>query len=320
VTARAGSTLAPGVVPALLVVYLVWGSTYLAIRLAIETLPGFTMAGTRFLLAGALLLAWGLWRGGELGTWRQLATTVGIGALLLLGGNGGVVWAQHRINSGAAALLVAIEPVWVALLAPLVTGAVRPGWRTFSGLGLGIAGVAALVIDPAGIDPSRVDPLGALAVVLAALSWALGSLWTVRADLPASRAVATGQQMLAGGVLLALAGASTGEWTRVDPAGFSAASLAAFGYLVVFGSIVAFTAYGFLLRATPPNVVATYAFVNPMVAVVLGWLVAGEPLGWRVAGASALILAALALIFGENGRSARRREATIEEICETPLA
>jgi drug/metabolite transporter (DMT)-like permease len=320
VSSGKASTLAPGVVPALLVVYFVWGSTYLAIRVAIETLPGFTMAGTRFLVAGALLLGWGLWRGGALGTWRQLGTTVGIGALLLLGGNGGVVWAQYRIHSGAAALLVAVEPVWVALLAPVVTGALRPGWRTFSGLAFGIAGVAALVVDPAGIDPSRVDPLGALAVVLAALSWALGSLWTVRADLPASRAVATGQQMLAGGVLLALAGASTGEWTRIDPAGFSAASLAAFGYLVVFGSIVAFSAYGFLLRTAPPNVVATYAFVNPMVAVLLGWMVVGEPLGWRVAGAAALILGALALIFRENRRGGRRRQATLEEICETPLA
>jgi len=319
VTARPAS-LAPGVVPALLVVYLVWGSTYLAIRLAIETLPGFSMAGARFLIAGVLLLGWGLWRGGAIGTWRQLAPAFGIGALLLLGGNGGVVWAEHRISSGAAALLVAIEPVWVALLAPAVTGAKRAGWKTFTGLALGMGGVATLVIDPGGLDRSSVDLWGALAVVLASLSWALGSLWTVRADLPASRAVATGQQMLAGGLLLGLAGGTAGEWQRLDPARFSLPSLAAFAYLVVFGSIVAFSAYSFLLRAAAPSVVATYAFVNPVVAVLLGWLVVDEPLSWRVAGASALILGSLTLIFREHGESARARRRALEEICESPPA
>lgn len=319
---RAVRGLEPGVVPALLVVYFVWGSTYLAIRVAIETLPGFTMAGARFVAAGALLLAWGLARGGRLATKRQLLPTIGIGALLLLGGNGGVVWAEHHISSGTAALLVATEPVWVALLAPIMTGAARAGWRTFVGLALGIAGVGALVVDPSGIDASRVDPWGALAVVVASLSWAVGSLWSVRADLPSSRAASTGQQMLAGGVLLAAFGASTGEWHAVDPSRFSTASLVAFGYLVVFGSIVAFTAYSFLLRAAPPSMVATYAFVNPVVAVVLGWIVLDEPLGWRVAGASILILAAVALIFsepGERGESAAS-SVPIEEICEAPPA
>jgi drug/metabolite transporter (DMT)-like permease len=317
---RRASSLAPGVIPALLVVYLVWGSTYLAIRLAIETLPGFTMAGVRFVIAGALLLGWGLWRGGSLGSWRQLPTTLGIGALLLLGGNGGVVWAEYRISSGAAALLVAVEPVWVALLAPAVTGAARAGWRTYSGLALGIGGVAALVLDPTGLDGSRVDPWGAVAVVVAALSWALGSLWTVRADLPTSRAVATGQQMIAGGLLLAFAGAATGEWAALDATRFSTSSLLAFGYLVVFGSIVAFTAYGFLLRAAPPSVVATYAFVNPVVAVLLGWLIVDESLSWRVAGASVMILGSLSLIFGEHGKGGRPLPTPTEEICEAPPA
>lgn len=319
---RSAATLAPGVIPALLVVYLVWGSTYLAIRLAIETLPGFTMAGARFLIAGAVLFAWGLWRGGRPGSWRQLGPTFGIGALLLLGGNGGVVWAEHRISSGTAALLVAVEPVWIALLAPALTGASRAGWKTFGGLALGIAGVATLVIDPSGLDPTSVDPWGAAAVVFAALSWAIGSLWSVRANLPSSRAVATGQQMVAGGLLLAMAGGATGEWQRLDPARFSVASLLAFGYLVVFGSIVAFSAYGFLLRSTPPSVVATYAFVNPVVAVLLGWAVLDEPLDWRVAGASAMILASVALIFGEHGegRSRAASRAPADELCESPPA
>jgi drug/metabolite transporter (DMT)-like permease len=298
---------AAGLVPALLTVYFVWGSTYLAIRFAIETLPAFSMAGVRFLVAGALLYAWGRWRGGAPPTPVQLLPSLGIGALLLLGGNGGVVWAQHRIPSGAAALLVASEPVWIALLAPLVIAGARAGWRTFAGLALGVGGVAALVLDLEGLPNERIDSLGAMAVVAAALSWAIGSLWTARARLPESRAVATGSQMLLGGTLLTLAGGAAGEWTRIDVAGFSTRSLLAFSYLVVFGSILAFSAYAYLLRVAPPSLVATYAFVNPVVAVWLGWLFAHEPLGWRVGVASLLILGALLLIFGENGVGFARR-------------
>jgi drug/metabolite transporter (DMT)-like permease len=295
---RSAATLALS----LAAVYLVWGSTYLAIRFAIETLPAFTMAGTRFVVAGGLLYAWGRLRGAarpERAHWRPAAL---IGALLLLGGNGGVVWAEHRIPSGVTALLVAVEPVWIALLTPLVVvGARRAGLRVAVGLAAGLAGVAALVIDPTGgVDPSSVDLWGALAVVLAALSWALGSLVSVRARLPASPWIATGMQMLAGGALLLVAGAVSGEWSRVDVASFSMRSLGALAYLVVFGSIVAFTAYAYLLRNARPTVAATYAFVNPVVAVFLGWLFAGEPLTWRVGVASLLILVAVALIFSEK--------------------
>ena len=288
---------------ALFVVYVVWGSTYLAIRVAIETLPGFTMAGVRFLAAGTLLYAWGRMRGGAAPTRAQWRLSAGIGALLLLGGNGGVVWAEHRIDSGVAALLIAIEPVWIALLTPFVLGAARAGWRTALGLALGVAGVAVLVVDPTGSDPTSVDPLGALVVVLSALTWALGSLITVKAELPGARSVAFGAQMLCGGVLLLGAGALAGEWAAVDPARFSGRSLAALAYLVVFGSIAAFTAYGYLLRATPPLVASTYAFVNPLVAVFLGWLLADEAVGGRVGIATVVILGAVALIFrGEAGK------------------
>lgn len=299
--------LTRGVVAALLVVYFVWGSTYLAIRWAIETMPGFSMAGVRFLVAGLVLYGWGRARGGAPPRASHLAPSLGIGALLLLGGNGGVVWAEHRIDSGVAALLVAVEPVWIALLAPLVLRHRRAGWKSLFGLGLGLAGVAALVVDPAGTDSTTVDLAGAVAVLLAALSWALGSLWTVRASLPESRAVATGVQMLAGGALLLLAGGATGEWGRLEAEAISGRSILALGYLVVFGSIVAFTAYGYLLRAAPPGIVATYAFVNPVVAVWLGWLLADERIGWRVGIASFVILAAVGLIFRESGSGARRR-------------
>jgi drug/metabolite transporter (DMT)-like permease len=293
-------------VPALLVIYLVWGSTYLAIRYAIETLPGFTMASTRFILAGLALYLWGRARGGARPTWRQLATSAGIGTLLLLLGNGGVVWAEYRVSSGVTALLIASEPVWVALLTPLILrGSGRIGWRGVAGLALGLLGVAILVVDPKGLDPTSVDPLGAAVILLSSLGWALGSLWSVRAELPASRAVAIGTQMLCGGLVLAVAGALAGEWGAIDPASFSLRSLLALGYLILFGSILAFSAYSYLLRVAPPGLVATYAFVNPVVAVLLGWLLVDEPLGWRVAGAAVPILGALALIFGEHGRGGR---------------
>jgi drug/metabolite transporter (DMT)-like permease len=298
---------------ALLVVYLVWGSTYLAIRVAIETLPGFTMAGVRFLVAGALLFLWGRWRGGAMPTTAQWLRSAGIGALLLLGGNGLVVWSEYRIGSGVAALLVAIEPVWVALLSPLVLGAARASWRTAVGLVLGVGGVAALVIDPSGSDATRADPLGALAVVVATLSWALGSLWTVRADLPKARTVGFGAQMLCGGALLLTTGALSGEWRAIEPTQFSSRSVAALFYLVVFGSIAAFSAYGYLLRTTAPLVASTYAFVNPLVAVALGWLFAGEPVGARLALATALILGAVALIFrDELSKASRSPEPRLE--------
>jgi drug/metabolite transporter (DMT)-like permease len=297
--------LEPGVVAALLTVYLVWGSTYLAIRYAIESLPTFTMAGVRFLVAGAILFGWARARGAPSPRVRHLGPSLGIGALLLLGGNGAVVWAEHRIASGIAALLVAVEPVMIALLAPLVLGHRRIGARGVVALAAGLVGVAILVVDPRGLDPTTVDLAGAGAVVLGAFSWALGSLWSVRAELPGSRAMASALQMLCGGLLLAAAGGAAGEWGSFELEQVSARSLLALAYLVVFGSIVAFSAYAYLMRAAPPSVASTYAFVNPVVAVLLGWALAGEPLNWRVGAASALILTAVALMIRSERRERR---------------
>jgi drug/metabolite transporter (DMT)-like permease len=298
-----------GVALALAVVYVVWGSTYLAIRFAIETLPPFTMAGLRFLLAGGALFAWARATGAPAPRGGHWGPSALIGALLLLGGNGGVVWAELRVPSGVTALLVAIEPVWVALLAPLLLGHRRAGLRVAAGLAAGLLGVAVLVVDPRGLDPSSVDPLGAAVLLAAALSWAIGSLVSLRFELPESRALASGMQMLAGGALLTVLGGAAGEWSRLATGTPSLRSLAAFAYLVLFGSILAFSAYGFLLRAARPTVAATYAFVNPVVAVLLGWALAGEPLGWRVGVASVLILAAVALLISGEGPSRRRAAA-----------
>jgi drug/metabolite transporter (DMT)-like permease len=293
-----GKTLA-----ALLAVYLVWGSTYLAIRFAISSLPTFSMAGVRYLIAGALLYAWGRLRGGARPEAKTLLPIATIGALLLVGGNGLVVWAEHHIASGIAALLIATEPLFVALLVPFFSTAKRPGLRTFAGIGVGLTGVFVLVSGKSGgIAGESIDIVGALAVVGASFFWALGSLYSTRAKLPPSPWISTGSQMLAGGALLTLLGGAAGEWTSFDPAQVTAPALWAFAYLVVFGSIVAFTAYAYLLRNTRPTVVSTYAFVNPIVAVLLGWWIVDEPVTMRVVVAGALILAALLAILYDEPR------------------
>lgn len=303
-----GRTLA-----ALLAVYLVWGSTYLAIRFAITSLPTFSMAGARYLIAGALLYAWGRWRGGKRPEPATLLPIAAIGALLLVGGNGLVVWAEHRIASGIAALLIATEPFWIALLVPFFSSGRRPGPRTFAGIAIGLAGVFVLVGGTSGLGGAEpgggggIDVGGALAVVAASFFWALGSLYSTRAKLPPSPWIATGSQMLAGGALLMLLGGFAGEWTTFEPARVTAPALWAFAYLVVFGSIVAFTAYAYLLRNARPTVVSTYAFVNPIVAVLLGWWIVDEPVSGRVLVAGALILAALlAILYDEPRREAAK--------------
>jgi drug/metabolite transporter (DMT)-like permease len=295
---------------ALLVVYVVWGSTYLAIRIAIETLPPFLMGGVRFLVAGAILYAWSVRRGDVESDapgacqWRAAAI---VGAGLFLGGNGGVVFAEQRIPSGVTALLVATLSLWMALLAWVFYGE-RPTRRAIVGLPLGFAGTA-LLVGPVGT--SGIDPLGAAACLLASLSWAAASLYSRHAPLPARTAVSTGMQMLAGGVWMTAAGFATGELGRVRPETFSTASVVALVYLVVAGSLLAFTAYAWLLRAAPTSLVATYAYVNPVVAVVLGWALAGEPVTPRMAAAGTVIVAAVALIATGSRAQSKRIESTI---------
>jgi drug/metabolite transporter (DMT)-like permease len=271
-------------------VYLFWGSTYLAIRVAVETMPPLIMAGARFLLAGGLLYAWA--RGGqprpEPVQWRSAFI---VGGLLLLGGNGGVVWAERTVPSGMAALMVSSVPLWIALFQ----------WQRVTlptGLGLlgGFAGVAWLV--PAG----KIDPRGAALLGMACVSWALGSLVARTAPFPPSKLLGTSMQMLAGGALQVVAGLAIGEAKEVVAP--SAASWASWGYLVVFGSLFGFVPYIWLLGVRPAAQVATYAYVNPVVAVILGWLILDEPLTGRTLGAAALIVASVAAITVSAGRSA----------------
>ncbi len=284
------------VVAAFAAIYGIWGSTYLAIRFAIETVPPFLMAGARFTVAGTVLYAWARQRGAPRPTGANWAAGAAVGALLLVGGNGGLVWAEQRIPSGLAALLAGLVPLWIVLLDWLRPGGVRPGGVVVAGLAFGFAGMALLVGPGNLIGGQQVDAVGALVVALATLLWAAGSLYSRRAALPASPLLATSLEMLAGGALLLLAAAITGEAARFHPGAVSLRSLLACGYLIVFGSLVGFTAYGWLLREVPAARVSTYAYVNPVVAVVLGWALAGEPLSGRTLAAAAIIVTGVVLI------------------------
>jgi drug/metabolite transporter (DMT)-like permease len=278
-------------------VYLVWGSTYLAIRFAVETLPPLLMAGARFVLAGAILLTWARLREGQgWPTRREWTTGLVSGTFLLLGGNGGVVWAEQRVPSGIAALLVAVVPLWMVLLDWLRPGGHRPRVAVFVGVGLGLVGLG-LLVGPAAIrDGSGSDVVGAAVLVFASLSWAIGSLYVKSAPRASSGTIGAGAQMLAGGLVLLLAGAIAREPSRLDLAHASARSLLGFAYLVTFGSLIGFTAYLYLLGHTTAAKAATYAYVNPVVAVLLGWAIGHESVTRRTILAAAIILAGVAII------------------------
>ena len=291
------------VIAAYATVYVVWGSTYLAIRFAVETIPPFVMAGARFLLAGMLLILWSKWRHGARATasnWRAAAIA---GALLLAGGNGAVVWAEQRVPSGLTALLVASVPLWMVLADWLRPGGKRPSVGVAIGIAVGMAGIAILV-GPGSLGGEHVDPAGAAALVCGSLSWAIGSLYSREADLPANPIFATGMEMFAGGAVLWLVALAAGEWHHLDLAHAASASIGGFIYLVVFGSLVGFTAFAWLLRVSSPAKVSTYAFVNPVIAVLLGWAVAHEPVGPRTMVAAAVIVGAVALITMARGKRA----------------
>ncbi len=288
----------------LLVLYLVWGSTYLGIRIAVQTIPPFLMAGLRFLLAGAVLLGWSALREGRAFAWptrREWRDTFIVGALLLGAGMGMVAWGEQSVPSGIAALMIAVMPVWIAVLGRVFFAERLPRAAIF-GVAIGLLGVAILV-SPSANPSERLDLAGMAALVLSPICWSSGSLFSAhRAKLPARPLVATGGQMLSGAAVLLVAAVVTGEPARVHVEAISAASIGAFAYLTVVGSLVAFTTYVLMLRAAPLPLIATYAYVNPIVAVFLGWVVLSEPLTPRTIVAGAVIVFAVALIITARGR------------------
>ena len=284
-------------IAAFVAVYVIWGSTYLAIRFAVQTLPPLLMASARFVVAGVIVLLWARLRDGA--AWpTRVEWRVGLisGALLLLGGNGGVSWAEQRVPSGIAALLVAIVPVFMVLLEWLRPNGTRPRAAVFAGVGLGLAGLALLVGPDALRGGARSNAIGALVLVLASLSWAAGSLYTKLAPKATSGTMATGTQMLLGGLALFAAAVVAGEPARLDLAHASSSSLIAFLYLLTFGSLIGFTAYVYLLAHTTAAKASTYAYVNPVVAVLLGWAIGHEPVTSRTVLAAAVILGGVAII------------------------
>ena len=285
-------------------VYLVWGSTYLGIRYAIETLPPFLMAGTRFSLAGAILFTWAILNGESIrSSFSQWPKALAIGGLLLLGGNGGVTWAEKYIPSGFAALLITTEPLWVVVLNWALSRK-RPNSKVLLGVFIGMAGVALLVGDglKAGITGSSISFVAVGVSLLASVAWAAGSVYASRYPVKASTSMASGMQMLGGGSLLLVLALAVGDLQRLNLAAASWVSIGAFFYLLVFGSLVGFTAYSYLLRNVSPARAATYAYVNPVVAVLLGWLLAGEPLTLRMLLGGAIIICSVVLIttFGKE--------------------
>jgi drug/metabolite transporter (DMT)-like permease len=282
-------------------VYVIWGSTYLAIRFAIETLPPLLMAGARFTIAGLILLLWSrLVQHAERPSRSDWRTGLVSGALLLLGGNGAVVWAETRVPSGIAALLVAVVPLWMVLLDWWRPGGRRPGAPVFIGVALGLVGLG-LLVGPDAMhggsgNSGGVSTIGAVVLIAGSLSWAIGSLFTKQAPRPTTSINGSGTQMFAGGLWLLAAGTFGGELARLDLAHVTQRSLLGLVYLVLFGSLIGFTAYFYLLSHTTAAKAATYAYVNPVVAVLLGWAFAHEPLTMRTIIAAAVILAGVAII------------------------
>jgi len=311
-TERAGAATAPRshIVVAFAAVYVIWGSTYLAIRYAVETIPPFLMGGTRFLIAGMILYAWSRRRGAAptRAQWRAAAVT---GILLLVGGNGAVIWSEQHVASGLVALIVAIVPLWMVTLDWLRPGGTRPGRAVFVGLALGLAGLA-LLIGPEAFGSrgsSGIDVRAALVPVFGALLWAFGSIFSRYAPRPKSSPMATGMQMLAGGAAFLIVSVIAGEPRHFSIAAVTTPSLIGYLYLLTFGSLLGFTAYIYLLGATTSAKAATYAYVNPVVAVILGWAVAGEPFTPRMLVAAAIILGAVALITLASAKRATQAPA-----------
>jgi drug/metabolite transporter (DMT)-like permease len=294
----------PAVVVALGTVYVVWGSTYLAIKYTVATLPPFLAMGSRFVLAGAVLAVAVLGLRGRSAfrmTRGQALTAAAVGLFLLVGGNGVLAVAEQDIDSGLAALIIAGTPLWVVLLRALLHD--RPSAATVGGLGLGIVGVAVLLLP--GLSGARdLGPL--LLVCLSSVLWAVGTVLSTRRPMPADPFVTTVVEMAAGGAAMLLLGTLGGEWGRLDIAASSAESWIAYVYLILVGSLVGYSAYVWLLANAPLSLVTTYAYVNPAVAVGLGALFLGEPLTVYVLVGGSVIIAAVALVITSESRGRRR--------------
>ena len=282
---------------ALIALYIVWGSTYLGIRIAIETIPPFFHAGVRFLISGLILIIWQRSAGHALPTRKQWISTAIIGSLLLLGGNGLVAWAEQFIPSGIAALIISSSPMFLVIGEAIRPNGVKPNWQGIVGILIGFAGIF-ILIGPSEISGSatKLNPLGIAALLAAELFWSTGSIYSKSVDLPKSSLMNTGAQMLMGSISLFIVSLVSGELHGWDITAVSARSLYGLSYLILVGSLVGFVSYGWLLQNAPISLVSTYAYVNPIVAVFLGTWLASEPLEPRIWLAAGIIVGSVIFI------------------------
>jgi drug/metabolite transporter (DMT)-like permease len=278
-------------------IYLIWGSTYLVIRFAIETIPPFLMSGSRYFVAGALLIAWTWAKGCPIPTFKQWRDGSIAGTLMLFMGTSAITWAEQWVPSSIAALLAAMVPVWLIIFSWVQT---RPTWRVFTGLIVGFTGVGLLVANGRGYANEPLDVVGVAVTVGATLCWALGSLFSRRANKTDSAMMTVGIQMSCAGFLIFVFALIRGEGTEFQLSQVSASSWLAWTYLTIFGSLIAFTSYVWLLQASTPARVSTYAFVNPLIAVVLGCTLGAEPFSLKLLASTALIVVAVYLIISHQ--------------------
>jgi len=278
------------------IIYLVWGSTFLAIRVGVAEVPPFLLAGMRFLIAGAVLYGWVRATGTPSPTLREWGSATLLAVLIFVGDYGLVFWAERRVPSGITAVMMATIPVFMTLSEILIMKTQRLTFRLGAALLVGIGGVVVLVSRSANFGDAPVDTRGAAALIVGAISWAVGSTLTRKVALPSSKAMSSGAQMLAGGVLLTLTAAALGEFNGFQVQAVSLKAWLALVYLIIAGSIIAFTAYVWLIHHESPTKVGTHAYVNPVVAVVLGYLLLGEPIGPRTILGTVFVLVSVVVI------------------------
>jgi len=282
---------------ALLSLYIVWGSTYLAIRFAIETIPPFLSAGMRFLIAGMILMIWRRAAGDAMPTKRQWRSTAIVGIFLLLGGNGLVSFAEQYVTSGVAALIVGSTPLWMVSIEALRPGGVKPNWLAILGLLIGFGGIF-LLVGPSQLtgDSHTLDPLGVGALLAAAFLWSVGSIYSRNTDIPKSSLMSTSAQMLTGSLAIFAVSGMAGEWSGFNFSDVTTNSWLGLLYLITIGSLIGFVSYGWLLQNAPISLVATHAYVNPLVAVFLGAWLADEIINTRILIAGLAIIGSVVLI------------------------
>ena len=302
---------------ALLAIYIVWGSTYLGIRFAVETIPPFLMAGIRFLISGLILYIWRRAAGDPVPTPRQVRSAVIVGLLLLLGGNGLVSWAEQNVPSGIAALIVASIPLWVALIDALRPHGIKPDWKIVVGLLIGFGGIVLLVTSSRGQSSAAgISLVGVAGLLVAAFLWSLGSIYGRDADMPQSSLLSTGIEMLGGAVGLFIVATFLGEWKAFSLPAISMRSGLGLVYLILAGSLLGFTSYSWLLRNAPVSLVSTYAYVNPVVAIFMGAWLANEVINPPIVLSALVIIASVVVINTSKKNRPHEEQETVPSVAD----